>query len=79
MAEATTKPAPEQICGNCAHYNAASVQDLSRGRCRRYPPTVVNDSLEADTPEARFVSRWCEVEEIDWCGEYKYKPPTDMT
>jgi hypothetical protein len=59
---------PENTCGGCFHFEPAA--DDSSGRCRRYPPMVVNDSLEADTPEARFVSLWPMVTKNDWCGEF---------
>jgi hypothetical protein len=85
MAEAVTKPVGplakppvEEICGNCAYYQPLSASDLSRGHCLRYPPMVVNDSHEADTEAERFATVLPTVDEIDWCGEYRYLAPTDM-
>jgi hypothetical protein len=49
-----------QCCGNCAYFFATG--NLSEkgpvvGFCRRYPPSEKG---------------WPEVEERDWCGEWKW-------
>jgi hypothetical protein len=70
MADQTSKGArPGETCADCIHYEAAAT-DPSSGRCRRNPPAIVNDTLEANTPEARFVSMWPIVTKNDWCGEF---------
>jgi hypothetical protein len=63
----------EEKCENCKFYR--------NGECHRLPPQTVNveeyrPSYDKDTPsttEVAVVTQWPDVDEDDWCGEFKRK------
>jgi hypothetical protein len=50
----------EKKCGNCEYYCGGS------GLCKRYPPVYKK--------HGEMFSQHNEVNENDWCGEFKHKP-----
>lgn len=59
-------------CGNC-HFYDDDGDGSGEGVCMRYPPVVVHDA------ETMAETWWPDVDDTDWCGEFKPKelPPTD--
>ena len=57
------------VCKNCKFYLSSWT---SKGKCRRFPPQVVNDGgglLSSGEVESKFPV----VNPADWCGEFKQK------
>ena len=50
-------------CENCAFYE--------ENKCRRYPPHAVSESYAEDYLSSVFF--FPDVEEDDWCGEFRQK------
>lgn len=51
-------------CGNCQFYYCPGDPPLETGWCRRYPPQLISSDSDAGFPE---------MEDRDWCGEWKEK------
>lgn len=63
-------------CKTCIYMHVYStIQSV----CRRYPPTalverqLINDANGNRYEENYVTSRFVEVNDTDWCGEYVYK------
>lgn len=51
-------------CANCKFWRA---NDVEKGQCVRFPPTVINNSYETIFPETASVQ---------WCGEWQIQELT---
>lgn len=63
-----------KVCRSCA-YSCKSAISLT---CRRYPPTALVETRKVrhgyDTYEDQIItSQFVEVNDEDWCGEYRDK------
>jgi len=65
------RAAPVDYCNNCFYFWSYSSTDMERGICRRSPPQIVNNALDAKDPEFNFISWWPEVDGEEWCGHHK--------
>lgn len=57
-------------CGNC-HFYDDDGDGSGEGVCMRYPPVVVHDA------ETMAETWWPDVDDTDWCGEFKPKNPLE--
>jgi hypothetical protein len=55
----------EQNCGKCRFYFKED-----GGLCRRFPPAVHVEQLEAD--QVKVTSAFPAMKPMGWCGEFKY-------
>lgn len=59
----------QQTCGACKHFHAVP-NDLTQGRCFRYPPTAM------PIPSSGGIATWSDwpvVKRVQSCGEYAPK------
>lgn len=55
-----------KVCTSCKY--------ASTGMCHRYPPTVLVEHHDNGVHKWEIItSRYVEVNDSDWCGEYKDK------
>jgi hypothetical protein len=63
-------------CDSCEFYFTSATQEGQKSICRRMPPRVFQ-RLETDgsgipgSAGILYESRWPEVKDYDWCGEFK--------
>jgi len=50
-------------CKECRFWEEIRVR--AGGRCRRYPPTFIDEGTKR--------GHWPETSSDDWCGEFKFK------
>lgn len=51
----------DELCGNCKFFLLTEGKD---GKCRRYPPTIVNSNEKVMSRSPRITSNY-------WCGQWK--------
>lgn len=61
-------------CGNCKFYKEDEPES-DTGKCRRFPPVVIAVpllcDLEDDEERLAPQSNWPDVDDINWCGEFR--------
>ena len=59
-------------CGTCRYFDIDDTEPPFVGKCRRYPPGVVAQSID-DLPDEVGVTVWPSVHPTDdWCGEHPH-------
>jgi len=59
-------------CGNCKFYKP-TIGRPSEGLCRRFPPVVIPLPLPPPNPPVAPVAVMPNMQDSNWCGEWKGK------